>query len=258
MEYSHVTHEDFGPEYDEKSRILILGSVPSVKSREAAFYYGHPQNRFWRVLYLLKKSGCLETGLLSEPESQPGQEAKVVGRTGVFRDNQVPRIALKSSERSEGIFRGKDLAVWIKRVPPVSWARSEEQETSLRESFPDFPWSREEKRHFLHVNRIAAWDTISECDIRGSSDASIKNVIPSDIPTLLAASPIRVILCNGASSYRYFQKYLTPLLEDFYGRNPGIRHVLVQQVPSTSPANAAWSLEKLARAWGQALAAAFL
>ena len=52
MEYSHVTHEDFGPEYDEKSRILILGSVPSVKSRELAFYYGHPQNRFWRVLYL--------------------------------------------------------------------------------------------------------------------------------------------------------------------------------------------------------------
>lgn len=49
MEYEHVTHT-FGPVYDENSRILILGSMPSVKSREQQFYYGHPQNRFWKVL----------------------------------------------------------------------------------------------------------------------------------------------------------------------------------------------------------------
>lgn len=47
--YEHVTHE-FGPVYDSASKILILGSLPSVKSREQQFYYGHPQNRFWRVL----------------------------------------------------------------------------------------------------------------------------------------------------------------------------------------------------------------
>lgn len=53
QEYQHITHE-FGPVYDEKSKILILGSFPSVKSREIQFYYGHPQNRFWKVLaYIL-------------------------------------------------------------------------------------------------------------------------------------------------------------------------------------------------------------
>lgn len=44
-----VTHE-FGPFYDENSKILILGSIPSPKSRELGFYYMHPQNRFWNVL----------------------------------------------------------------------------------------------------------------------------------------------------------------------------------------------------------------
>lgn len=54
QEYQHISHE-FGPVYDEKSEILILGSFPSVKSREVQFYYGHPQNRFWKVLsYILK------------------------------------------------------------------------------------------------------------------------------------------------------------------------------------------------------------
>lgn len=48
-EYTHVTHE-FGPVYDKNSKILILGSLPSVKSRQQQFYYGHPQNRFWKVL----------------------------------------------------------------------------------------------------------------------------------------------------------------------------------------------------------------
>lgn len=44
-----VTHT-FGPWFDEQSRVLILGTMPSPKSREAGFYYAHPQNRFWRVL----------------------------------------------------------------------------------------------------------------------------------------------------------------------------------------------------------------
>lgn len=49
--YEHVTHT-FSPVFDETSRILILGSFPSVKSREQQFYYGHPQNRFWKLLAL--------------------------------------------------------------------------------------------------------------------------------------------------------------------------------------------------------------
>ena len=49
---SELTHQihTFSPIYNEDSRILILGSFPSVKSREQGFYYGHPQNRFWKVL----------------------------------------------------------------------------------------------------------------------------------------------------------------------------------------------------------------
>ena len=49
MEYTHVTHT-FGPGFDADSEVLILGSFPSVKSRENRFYYGHPQNRFWKLL----------------------------------------------------------------------------------------------------------------------------------------------------------------------------------------------------------------
>lgn len=54
-EYQKVRHE-FPPVYDEHSRILILGSFPSVKSREQQFYYGHPQNRFWKVIAVLTQS----------------------------------------------------------------------------------------------------------------------------------------------------------------------------------------------------------
>ena len=46
---THVTHT-FGPWFDEQSRVLILGTMPSPKSREDGFYYAHRQNRFWRVL----------------------------------------------------------------------------------------------------------------------------------------------------------------------------------------------------------------
>ena len=47
--YEHIVHP-FPPLYDEASKILILGSLPSVKSREQMFFYGHPQNRFWKLM----------------------------------------------------------------------------------------------------------------------------------------------------------------------------------------------------------------
>ena len=98
------------PIFDENSEILILGSFPSVKSRETGFFYGHPQNRFWRVLAAL-----------------------------------------------------------------------ENEET---------PQSIEEKKTFLLRNRIAVWDVIKSCDITGSSDSSIRNVVPNDILSILSASKI--------------------------------------------------------------------
>ena len=155
--YKTLTHE-FPPVYDENSRILILGSFPSVKSREMQFYYGHPQNRFWKVLAAVFESPLPETV--------------------------------------------------------------------------------DEKKAFLKENRIALWDATEQCDIIGSSDASIKNVIPTDLNIILKASPIEQIYCNGATSYKLFNKY--------QAKSTGKSAV---RLPSTSPANAQWSPERLIEEW---------
>lgn len=148
----------FPPLYDEESRILILGSFPSVKSREQAFFYGHPQNRFWKTL-----SAVL----------------------------------------------GVELPVTI-----------------------------EEKSRMLHENHIALWDVIKSCDIIGSSDSSIKNVVPNDLTEIIKTGKIQKIYCNGAKSHEYFKKYQEKTL--------GMK---ADKLPSTSPANAACSLDKLKESW---------
>ena len=142
----------------ENSRILILGSFPSVKSREGRFFYHHPQNRFWKVL----------AGVLNEP----------------------------------------------------------------------LPGTIEEKKSFLLKNRIALWDVIASCTIEGSSDSSIKNVVPNDLSGILSAAEISRIFCNGGASFQYYKKYQEPRT----GRS-------AVRLPSTSPANAAWSLDRLVREW---------
>lgn len=154
---SRVSHT-FTPVWDERSRILILGSFPSVRSREQGFYYGHPQNRFWKVL------------------------AAVTG-------GSVPQTI-------------------------------------------------EEKRAFLLEQRIAIWDVIDSCEIQGSSDSSIRNVVPSDIAGLLRDSGILRVYVNGGKAAELYEKYTLPVT--------GIPAV---KLPSTSPANAAWSLERLIAAW---------
>ena len=156
-EYKTLTHE-FPPVYDENSRILILGSFPSVKSREIQFYYGHSQNRFWKVL----------AALFEAP----------------------------------------------------------------------LPGSVDEKKTFLKEHRIALWDVIEQCDIIGSSDSSIKNVVPTDLNVILNAAQIEHIYCNGATSYKLFNKY--------QAESTGQSAV---RLPSTSPANAQWSLERLIEEW---------
>lgn len=155
--YTHVVHE-FEPVFDEHSRILILGSLPSVKSREQGFYYGHPQNRFWQVT------------------------ADVFGE-------------------------------------PI-------------------PHSVPEKKAFLLRCGIALWDVIAECDIIGSSDASIKNAVPTDLSRILNKAPIERIYANGSTAEKLYLKYQQPLT----GRD-------ITRLPSTSPANAAWSAARLAEQW---------
>ena len=157
MEYEHIVHS-FEPVYDRASEILILGTLPSVKSRENNFYYGHKQNRFWKVLATL-----------------------------------------------------------------------------LKEPVPD---TIEEKKAMLLAHRIALWDVIQSCDIKGSSDSSIKNVEPTELRKILDASNIKQIYANGSKAGQLYKKYQLPLT--------GMEAVVL---PSTSPANAAWSLERLCEAW---------
>ena len=107
--YEHIVHP-FPPLYNSESRILILGSLPSVKSREQMFFYGHPQNRFWKMI------------------------------SGVFEE-AVPQTI-------------------------------------------------EEKKAFMLKHNIAMWDTIYSCDIIGSSDSSIKNVVPTDLKSIIDNSKI--------------------------------------------------------------------
>lgn len=95
-----------------------------------------------------------------------------------------------------------------------------------------------EKRAFLLQNHVALWDVIASCDIDGSSDASIKNVRPNDLAPLLAASKITHIFTNGATADALYTRWQFPAT--------GISAV---RLPSTSPANAAWSLDRLIDAW---------
>lgn len=100
------------------------------------------------------------------------------------------------------------------------------------------PETIEEKKKLLHRNHIALWDTIYSCDIIGSSDSSIKNAVPTDLGQIITGSKIRKIFCNGAASGICFKKYQEKELQ-----------ITADILPSTSPANAAYSLEKLISIW---------
>lgn len=106
----------------------------------------------------------------------------------------------------------------------------------------EVPVTIEEKKHMLLNNHIAVWDVIESCDILGSSDSSIKNVKGNDMNVILAHSRIKRILLNGDKAYRLFLKYCC---------QDGQPEVF--RLPSTSPANAAWSLPRLIQAWGEAM-----
>ena len=100
------------------------------------------------------------------------------------------------------------------------------------------PVTVEEKKRFLLDNHIAVWDVIKSCDITGSSDSSIKNVIPNDLHIILDHAPVEKILVNGKKAEQLYKRYIQPDI----GREAVC-------LPSTSPANAAWSLEKLIEIW---------
>ena len=102
----------------------------------------------------------------------------------------------------------------------------------------DTPKTIDEKRYFLLSHHIALWDVIASCEIKGSSDSSIQSVTVNDLLPILSAADIRQIFVNGKAAEKYYKKYTKPQL-----------HRSAICLPSTSPANAAWSVHDLLEAW---------
>lgn len=100
------------------------------------------------------------------------------------------------------------------------------------------PITIEDKKHLIFENGLALWDVIAECEIEGSADSTIKNVKANDLSIILQNSSVERIYVNGKTAEKYYNKYTLP--------KTGIKAVCL---PSTSPANAAWSFEKLVEAW---------
>lgn len=102
------------------------------------------------------------------------------------------------------------------------------------------PHTIEDKKDFLLSHGIAVWDVIASCDITGSSDSSIKNAVPNDLTKILDIAKIQTIFVNGKTAEKFYNKYI----KDAIGREAIC-------LPSTSPANAAWSVERLTEVWKQ-------
>ncbi|MBE5925038.1 MAG: DNA-deoxyinosine glycosylase [Lachnospiraceae bacterium] len=102
----------------------------------------------------------------------------------------------------------------------------------------EVPVTVPDKKAFLLRNHIAAWDVIASCDIIGSSDSSIKNVTANDLSPILETADIKEIFVNGKTAEKMYKKYTEPVI-----KRPCVC------LPSTSPANAAWSLDRLVNAW---------
>ena len=104
------------------------------------------------------------------------------------------------------------------------------------------PQTIEEKKQLLLRHRIALWDVLESCTIQGAQDSTIEDPVPVEIERVLKQAPIRAVLCNGAAAHRLYQQFLLP-----------ITGIEAAKLPSTSPANAAWSMQRLQVAWGQEL-----
>lgn len=193
------------PVFDARSRVLLLGSFPSPKSREVGFFYGHPQNRMWRVL------------------------AAVLGEA---RDD-----ATAGGAASEGA-AGATAAVGRGDAESAGSAAGACALAATGLAAATVPQTTEERRAFLLRNRIAMWDVIASCSIEGASDASIRDVVPNDLSRVLDAAPIQAIFCTGAKAHQLYRRYQEP-----------VTGVPARKLPSTSAANASWSLERLVEAY---------
>ena len=106
----------------------------------------------------------------------------------------------------------------------------------------DMPQSIEEKKRLVLDHGFALWDVIASCEIVGSSDSSITNAVPNDLRPILAGSRVSRIFCNGATAFRLYKRYIQP-----------VTGIEAQCLPSSSPANAAWSLDRLIATWDKTI-----
>ena len=155
---TELIQHPFAPVYCKESQILVLGTMPSPASRDNAFYYTHPRNRFWTVL----------SAVFTAP----------------------------------------------------------------------FPQSKEDKINLILKNKLALWDVLASCNIKGASDSSIANPQANDFSALLNQTKIDTILCTGKKAFSLYQKLCLP--------KTGIEATVL---PSTSPANQRISLEALITAY---------
>lgn len=109
----------------------------------------------------------------------------------------------------------------------------------------ELPVTIDDKRRMVLDNEIALWDTLASCEIHASADSSIKSEAPNDIPMLVKKYRIKKVLFNGKTSFKYYEKY--------FKNADGMENITKTVLPSTSPANAAVSLEMLIQIWGGAL-----
>lgn len=105
------------------------------------------------------------------------------------------------------------------------------------------PQTIPEKKALILESGLALWDTLESCTIQGARDETIRDPVPNDVAGLLKASGICAVACNGAAAHRFYQKFAQSLT--------GLEAL---RLPSTSPANAAWTMPRLEQAWGEALA----
>lgn len=106
----------------------------------------------------------------------------------------------------------------------------------------ELPVTTEEKRALLLRHHIALWDVVASCEITGSDDASIRNALPNDLSAITAAADIRRIFTNGGTADRLYRRLCRA--------QTGMDAI---KLPSTSPANARYTLERLTAEWGAAI-----
>ncbi|MBQ9538793.1 MAG: DNA-deoxyinosine glycosylase [Treponema sp.] len=163
---SLVLHQ-IEPVWAADSQTLILGTMPSPASREAGFFYMHPQTRFWGVL----------PAVLGVPLTRPNN--------------------------------------------------ANDREAAIKE-----------RKAFLLRHHLALWDVLSSCKIHGADDASIKNAVPNDFMPLFSQSEIRRVFCTGKTAFALWQRLCASRYEKQFALKAAC-------LPSTSPANARWSVAAL-------------